>query len=297
MRFSFLGLVWGLWAARTVADVVQTASVAGLRHIISMRQSQANLVFLDVDNVLLAPSDRVLRYAGEQNHYRTKRLEALMEAFADTNVTVQGVVCSKAEYLLSTIVATSSVAPLSFDMPVWVRALTGQPNTTVLALSTSVMGAWGRIIDGAALVYERLAKFGYAFSSVNQSSFLYEPEQDLIEGVLYTHNHGKISTVVSFLDKLTQPNQHIWVVDDRLSVLKGLDKGLRDYPGNFTGIHYTALRDKTEPLDESIADQQFQTLYDHGIWLSDAQAYAELTSDQTTQTALDAPQWSLRVRA
>jgi len=297
VQFSFSGLVWGFWATAAVADVVQTSSVAGLRHIFSTTQSSTNLIFLDVDNVLLAPCDRVLRYAGEQNHYRTKRLEALMEAFADTNVTVQGVVCSKAEYLLSTIFATSLVAPLSPDMPMWVRALTGQPNTTVLALSTSVMGAWGRILDGSALVYARLTKFGYAFSSVNQSSFLYEPAQDLIKGILYSHNQGKVRAVLTFLDKLTQSYQHIWVVDDRLSVLKGLDQGLRDYPGNFTGVHYTALRDQVETLDESIADQQFQTLYDQGLWLSDAQAYAELTSDQIAQTALDVPQRLLRVRA
>lgn len=297
MRFSFFGLVWGLWAARTVADVVQAASVAGLRHIFSTTQSPANLVFLDVDNVLLAPCDRVLRYAGEQNHYRAKRLEALMDAFASTNVTVQGVACSKAEYLLSTIVATGLVAPLSPDMPVWVRELIGQPNTTVLALSTSVMGAWGGILDGSALVYARLARFGYVFSSINQSSFLYEPAQDLIKGVLYTHNLGKVRAVVTLLDKLTQPNQHIWLVDDRVSILKALDKGLQDYPGNFTGVHYTALRDQAETLDESIADQQFQTLYDQGIWLSDAQAYAELTSDQATQTTLAVSQRSLRVRA
>ncbi len=283
MRFSSMVCLWYAFTARAVAEIVHGATVSAVRNIILSYQPGARLFLFDVDNVLMAPCDRVLRYAGEYNNYRAQRFGALIDTFAEENVTVAGRICTKAEFLLSTIVVTGSVAPVSMRMPNLVRDLVQGGNHTVFALSTSAMGSWGRIMSGTLFLRKRLAHMGYVFSIKN--SFLYaEPPVELDDGVLYTRGQSKGRSIATFLDKITALPEQVFMVDDRLTVLRILDQVMQDYPLRFIGIHYTELRDRAEVLDESIADQQFQTLYDKSVWLSDAQAYEGLLFWSPNQT-------------
>ena len=73
----------GLSAFEASAEIVQASSVNDIKAYTSQFESKDTLVLFDLDYVLFAPRDRVLRYTGEENNYRSTTSKLYLKIFKE----------------------------------------------------------------------------------------------------------------------------------------------------------------------------------------------------------------------
>ena len=264
----------GFFASKANAQIVQASSVNEIRKYTSRYNDKDTLVLLDIDYVLLAPRDRVLRYAGEDNNYRSKHFKYLFQDLEGKEIVFDNIKMPMAKYLISQILSSSKVELVSPDMPNFVNELNSR-KMTVIGFTSNSSGRYGIIQNESELHASRLKSLGYNFIKDNGSLFK-ESFPECISHIIFTNKKDKGKVILGFLKQLNKNYKNIVFVDDRLKNLISVQNALNDHQINYLGIHYTELKDKNEVLNQDIADKQFQVLRQEHIWLSDDEAQTQL---------------------
>ena len=264
----------GLSAFEASAEIVQASSVNDIKTYTSQFDSKDTLVLFDLDYVLFVPRDRVLRYAGEENNYRSKHFKAIFKDFQGKGIALGKDKVPMAEYLISQILSSSKVELVSLDMPNFVNELDSK-KMAVVGFTANSSGKYGIVQNEAELHLSRLKSLGYHFIKDN-GRLLKGDFPECISRVIFTNKKDKGKVLLDFLKKLNKTYKNIIFVDDRLKNLISVQNILKDYKINYLGIHYTELKDKNEVLNQDIADKQFEVLARKHIWLSDEEVEAML---------------------
>ena len=263
----------GLSAFEASAEIVQASSVNDIKTYTSQFESKDTLVLFDLDYVLFVPRDRVLRYAGEENNYRSKHFKAIFKDFQGKEIPLGKDKVPMAEYLISQILSSSKVELVSLDMPNFVNELDSK-KMAVVGFTANSSGKYGIVQNEAELHLSRLNSLGYHFK--DNGDLLKGEFPECISRVIFTNKADKGKVLLGFLKQLNKNYKNIIFVDDRLKNLTSVQNILKDHEINYLGIHYTELQDKNEVLNQDIADKQFQVLSQEYIWLSDDEAQARL---------------------
>ena len=253
----------GLSAFKVNAQIVQASSVNDIKTYTSQFDGKDTIVLFDLDYVLITPQDRVLRYAGEGNNYRSKHFQAIFKDFQGKEIKLGKDKVPIAEYLISQILSSSKVELVSLDMPNFVNELDSK-KMAVVGFTANSSGKYGIVQNEAELHLSRLNSLGYHFKDNGDSR------------VIFTNKADKGNVLLGFLKHLNKNYKNIIFVDDRLKNLISVQNILKDYKINYLGIHYTELKDKNEVLNQDIADKQFEVLARKHIWLSDEEVEAML---------------------
>lgn len=263
----------GLSAFEASAEIVQASSVNDIKTYTSQFESKDTLVLFDLDYVLFVPRDRVLRYAGEENNYRSKHFKAIFKDFQGKEIPLGKDKVPMAEYLISQILSSSKVELVSLDMPNFVNELDSK-KMAVVGFTANSSGKYGIVQNEAELHLSRLSSLGYHFK--DNGDLLKGEFPECISRIIFTNKADKGKVLLWFLKQLNKNYKNIIFVDDRLKNLTSVQNILKDHEINYLGIHYTELQDKNEVLNQDIADKQFQVLSQEYIWLSDDEAQARL---------------------
>ena len=263
----------GLSAFEASAEIVQASSVNDIKTYTSQFESKDTLVLFDLDYVLFVPRDRVLRYEGEENNYRSNHFKAIFKDFQGKDVALGKDKVPMAEYLISQILSSSKVELVSLDMPNFVNELDSK-KMAVVGFTANSSGKYGIVQNEAELHLSRLNSLGYHFK--DNGDLLKGEFPECISRVIFTNKADKGKVLLGFLKQLNKNYKNIIFVDDRLKNLTSVQNILKDHEINYLGIHYTELQDKNEVLNQDIADKQFQVLSQEYIWLSDDEAQARL---------------------
>lgn len=259
----------------SLADVKVARYADDIKEIMKPYKTEKILLLLDVDYVLYAPRDRVLRYAGEAGRYRADWFERLAKDFKDQTITLEGIEVPYASFLISTILFNGDIELVSPDMLDIINTISAQPNITALGFTANEPGRLGIVASQAELLVSRLRQLGYEFVGDHNHLFL-EPMPECISSVVFTGKQPKSIAMVELLKHLSQPYQMVILIDDRMKNIQSVQAALENTSVNFLGIHYTELQDRNEPLSKSIAEKQFEVLYKDHMWLSDEQANDQL---------------------
>jgi len=263
----------GLSAFEASAEIVQASSVNDIKTYTSQFESKDTLVLFDLDYVLFAPRDRVLRYAGEENNYRSKHFKAIFKDFQGKGIALGKDKVPMAEYLISQILSSSKVELVSLDMPNFVNELDSK-KMAVVGFTANSSGKYGIVQNEAELHLSRLNSLGYHFK--DNGDLLKGEFPECISRVIFANKADKGKVLLGFLKQLNKNYKNIIFVDDRLKNLTSVQNIVKDHEINYLGVHYTELKDKNEVLNQDIADKQFQVLSQEYIWLSDDEAQARL---------------------
>ena len=263
----------GLFAFKVNAQIVQAPSVNEVKTHTSQFDGKDTLVLFDLDYVLITPQDRVLRYAGEENNYRSEHFKAIFKDFQGKEIALGKDKVPMAEYLISQILFTSKVELVSPGMLNFVNEL--DKKMTVVGFTANSSGKYGIVQNEAELHLSRLKSLGYHFIKDN-GRLLKGDFPECISRVIFTNKKDKGKVLLDFLKKLNKTYKNIIFVDDRLKNLISVQNILKDHKINYLGIHYTELKDKNEVLNQDIADKQFEVLARKHIWLSDKEVEAML---------------------
>lgn len=263
----------GLFAFKVNAQIVQAPSVNEVKTHTSQFDGKDTLVLFDLDYVLITPQDRVLRYAGEENNYRSEHFKAIFKDFQGKEIALGKDKVPMAEYLISQILFTSKVELVSPGMLNFVNEL--DKKMTVVGFTANSSGKYGIVQNEAELHLSRLKSLGYHFIKDN-GRLLKGDFPECISRVILTNKKDKGKVLLDFLEKLNKNYKNIIFVDDRLKNLISVQNILKDLKINYLGIHYTELKEKNEVLNQDIADKQFEVLARKHIWLSDEEVEAML---------------------
>ena len=263
----------GLSAFEASAEIVQASSVNDIKAYTSQFESKDTLVLFDLDYVLFVPRDRVLRYAGEENNYRSKHFKAIFKDFQGKEIPLGKDKVPMAEYLISQILSSSKVELVSLDMPNFVNELDSK-KMAVVGFTANSSGKYGIVQNEAELHLSRLNSLGYHFK--DNGDLLKGEFPECISRVIFANKADKGKVLLGFLKQLNKNYKNIIFVDDRLKNLTSVQNIVKDHEINYLGVHYTELKDKNEVLNQDIADKQFQVLSQEYIWLSDDEAQARL---------------------
>jgi len=247
----------GLFSFEANAQIVQASSVKEIKTYVSQFYRKDTLVLFDLDYVLFAPQDKVLRYAGEKNNYRSKHFKAITKNFQGKEIVVLGAKVQMPEYLISQILSASKVELVSPDMPSFVNELVTH-KITVVGFTANGSGKYGIVLNEAELHLSRLKSLGYNFKD---NSYLLKSNFPAYHSrVIFTNKLDKGKVLLDFLEHLTKTYKNIVFIDDRLKNLIAVQTALKNHQVNYLGIHYTELEDKNEILNQDIADKQFEVL-------------------------------------
>jgi len=248
------------------AQIVQTSSVSEIKTYVTKFSNEDTLVLFDMDYVLLAPKDSVLRYAGEKDNYRAKHFKSLIKDLQGKEITLDSTKIPMSEYLISQLLSSCEVELVSPEMPSFLNSLDSQ-KMTVIGFTANSAGKYGIIQNEAELHLSRLKSLGYNFK--NNDDLLKGDYPDCISRVVFTNKTDKGEALLNFLKQLNKKYKNIILIDDRLKNLNSVQNALKGQQINYLAIHYTELEDKNELLNQDIADKQFQILRQEHRWISD----------------------------
>jgi phosphoglycolate phosphatase-like HAD superfamily hydrolase len=215
----------GLFAFKVNAQIVQAPSVNEVKTHTSQFDGKDTLVLFDLDYVLITPQDRVLRYAGEENNYRSEHFKAIFKDFQGKEIALGKDKVPMAEYLISQILFTSKVELVSPGMLNFVNEL--DKKMTVVRFTANSSGKYGIVQNEAELHLSRLKSLGYHFIKDN-GRLLKGDFPECISRVIFTNKKDKGKVLLDFLEKLNKNYKNIIFVDDRLKNLISVQNILKD---------------------------------------------------------------------
>ncbi len=264
-----LMLLIGSFTFEAHARIVQASSVNEIKTYTAQFHGEDTLILFDLDYVLFAPRDRVLRYAGEENNYRSKHFKAISKDFQGKDIALGKNKIPMADYLMSKIVSSIKVELVAAGMPTFLQDLDSN-KVTIVGLTANNSGKYGVVKNEAKLHLSRLKSLGYNFKA--NGDLLKSNFPECISRVIFTNKKDKGKVFLGFLEQLNKKYKNIIFVDDRVTNLTSVQNALKDQQIKYLGIHYTELKDRNEILNQDIADKQFQVLSKEHIWLSDDEA-------------------------
>ncbi len=234
------------------------------------------LVIFDVDDVLMQPSDQILKKQNE--HYCYKNIQKKLE---------QKWPKKKFEMLYSIIAKQRELSPVTPKMKSIIRELQEQ-KIKVLALTNCGAGRYGKIASLVRWRIKDLKKLGYHFNkswidTKSKTFYNFNPvhaevsgetlgKPTFSQGVIFTSNISKGEVLQAFLKTTHKPTKIIFI-DDKKDNLESVQQFAMKNHIPFVGIQYTATAKETiKPLNTKRVDFQYDFLVKHQQWISDAEA-------------------------
>ena len=188
-------LLINLFIFEANAQIIQASSVSEIKTQISKFNNEDTLVLFDVDYVLLAPKDSILRYAGETDRYRAKYFKALTKDFQGQKITLNSNKIPMPEYLISQILSSCKVELVLPEMPSFVNSLNSQ-KMTVIGFTANSTGKYGIVENEAKLHLSRLKSLGYHFTHNN--NLFKENFPEYVSGIVFTDKKDKGKILKTF---------------------------------------------------------------------------------------------------
>jgi hypothetical protein len=267
-------LILFLLSARVVTgEIILTGDIDVIRQYLD-GADETTLVTFDVDEVLIVPSDRILRPAARAVN---------SPLFHDVIYRQDD---SQREKTFSKWIGQVQVELVHPDLPEMILALQERGvHTMGCTRMIPGMGQCGEIdrLEDFRFreVFDQGIDFRGTFSllkSISLQSFA--PKNGRIpgfkDGILYAQPYPKGPVLRAFLNAVRFRPQRVIFLDDSLHNLESVGKAMADIGVEFLGIHYLEDRLANESFDEGLGRFQFEFFGEHGVWLSDIQARAHL---------------------
>lgn len=242
------------------------------------------LIIFDLDYVLLAPKDKILRPCGEKNHLRKNLFKFLFEQTKGKNRIINNSQLPEFDYLISIIVNSAATELVDSHFVGLIKQLQ-EHQIPMLVLSSNVSGQTGMIDNLTIQRHEELKKFDIHFtdSIFTSTKSLYSVEghsPQFYKGLLFTDKATKGNVLKTFLMEQQYLPRLIVFIDDREEMLSSVAKACKELNIPFKGIHYTKLADQEEECNSEVAHLQFNYLLNNEVWLNDAEALQHLKNNQ-----------------
>jgi hypothetical protein len=234
------------------------------------------LVLFDLDYVLIAPKDAILRPCGEINNLRKKQFDRIKEATNQKTRIMSDAEVPEFDFFLSIIIQNMNSECVDAALSPIVKEVQDL-NIPIIALSHSQPRRLGLVKDYIISKSESLKRLGVNLDNkhFNPSSPIemigkHHPAYD--KGLLFTDGAKKGPTLMAFLKSQNYTPSRVIFVDDRLKMLLSVGEACDEIGIPFHGIHYEQLFKKGEVVDEEVGVFQFTHLLKNEVWLNDQQA-------------------------
>lgn len=236
-------------------EIIETHHLAHVEEIAGTYDN-SSLILFDVDGVLIAPDDAILK------PYRKHLFDELIaghperDLFRDIHLKAPHSLVDQSSIALLQKLQTKGIPTLAF---------TAAPSK---AKHPGELGDW-RI--------EELLRFGFdfrlTFPELPLKHFPKDPDQPFIplykSGILFSSLHPKGKILIHFLQHLEFRPNKVLFIDDDIKYVQSVVGSLEEVGIPCIGIHYTACRLPASPLDLERARFQVNYFLEHDIWLDD----------------------------
>lgn len=258
------------YSTQLLGTVIHAPSLEIIEEHLNNLDENALVVF-DVDYTLIVPNDLILGPSGHTHLLKSiKKIQALPE---------------KEELLLSKVFLQYQVSLVDEKILTILNKLK-QKGVKVIALTAMNTGEFGTISNMEQWRVEQLASLGIflEWSSLKEDTCELKGFQGkktppvFKQGVLASAHYPKGKVLCAFLKQKQLNPSKIFFIDDRMEYIDSVESELDKASIEHISFHYTACTDQASPIDEKIADFQFQHLIEQGDWLSDEEAKKEMDS-------------------
>lgn len=230
------------------------------------------LVIFDIDEVLLQPTDQLLKI------YNTDNMAMLFKKIKDRLSVKQS------WELESIILLEAKYEPVNEKINALIQDMQTK-NVKVLALTQLMTGEFGRIKSLVDWRIEGLRSLGYDLNksweglrekTFNQLPSIRYPESSPVfkDGVVFTCDHSKSKVLKLFLDYANYAPKRIIFIDDMEKHINDMKTFAPNHNIALLGIVYNASYDgqALEEFDQKLALLQLSTLEKEHKWISDQEA-------------------------
>lgn len=254
----------GFGMQSTIAPNVKSASK--ILNIIQKEAENDTLIVFDVDNVLSIPSDLAIRQGW--------RIYQKLEKQSNINQLIDQI-CLQAKRELVDM-KMQGVLEYIHENNLRSFALTHCNYDAILGFNPTKYSTW------AEWRYDFLIQIGIDFKLLSQLKDELNDKQliygKLYKGIVLTGGEEKGMCLQAALEAINIHPSKIIFVDDHMHNIKSVQQMCGQENINFYGIHYTRAEEleRQNTPNDSRESLQAQNLIHSGIWLSDAEADAQL---------------------
>lgn len=221
------------------------------------------VIFLDIDDVIITPTDDILKSCGGKNPFKVIK-------FFHQKIALSLPTQVRDYYLerLGTLYLSRKVELTELDLDKIVQTFILE-GYTVIGITGVNLGKCGRISSIQDWRVSELANFGITFDP----QLDWHNEKDSFDciynsGIIFAGSQPKARCISMILRK-NPKFKNIILVDDQIGNLKNTASMLSKLQLNFQGFHYVGAKDKPCKLDLQVADFQWLNLMENNVWLSD----------------------------
>lgn len=268
--FLFSCIYFCLFAFSCSATIVHTPNLEVIEPYLDQLDPNS-LVLLDVDYTILVFKDRALGHDSEKYY---KPIMKKLKNRDDIN------------YLTSSIFIQAEYSLIDQKILTLIEKLQNK-NIKVIALTAIPSGSLGLIPHCGEWRFNQLLTLGInfesAFPTIQSLSVQGFPETRpaplYTKGVLASGGYPKGQVIRAFLKQIEWTPSNILFVDDRLDYINSVEEELEKENIPHTSFHYTAVVDHISPINEKLADFQFNYLLETDIWLNDEKALKKMNEN------------------
>ena len=251
------------------ANIVQTTTLSPFQ--MAVKDADCNtLIVFDIDDVLLTAKDQILQPTNKE--YNNKLALEIQNRIPT----------QEAENLWSIILLSFQDEVVDPKMVNIIQNLQSR-NIKALGLTNLLTGSFGKISSMEDWTVTRLNKhhinFKLSWNNINTIEFVNLTPHDknryatFKDGISFASGLPKGSVLKAFLNYVKIKPKKIIFIDDKLSNVESIQSYCLEQKIEFSGFHYTAVKDKLQkPLNEKRAQFQFKILEKDHKWLSDQEA-------------------------
>jgi hypothetical protein len=226
-------------------------------HIISILETATtdDMVIFDINNVIMTPCDKILRYCGHKY---------VSDCFSDTHT-----ILGRLKY--SELINQYRVKLVDSQIPQTIRNLQ-QKGIRVCGI-TRIGGRYGVIRSMDSLVRQQLSELDIEFSD-NNSDIIYLDKKELLysDGIIYYGTYKKGDIIKYLIQNHLEFNKikKIYLIDDYMYNINDVSDACEQIGIDFVGIHYiekSIFAETLSPSDIRWGEFQIKWFDDTRIWL------------------------------
>lgn len=243
-------------------SLLEISKLSDIEEKILAKATRHDLVVFDIDYVLFAPKDKILRPCGEAGNLRKRFFDELKRKIEKK----KGLDFQDHLMLMQEQASFEAVHP---QFPLFHKKLNAL-NIQTVALSHNKNIQQNSKKSLIHLYNERLKTLGHKFSFEKEKISL--KNGTFYKGVIFTEGADKGEVLKNFIHNLEEKPKRIFFVDDRIKWLHSVSKACQELGIDFLGFHDTELLKKDEAINSIVAGKQFEVLFNEKKWLSDEEA-------------------------
>jgi len=242
------------------------------------------LVIFDVDDVLIAPVDKVFRMETSGTIQRNI-VDELKQTLGKSK---DPLVKARYERLLSRFRLSRKVQSVEVYTPHLLAKLQAQ-GITVIGLTQCETGKLGFIEDVPDWRIQELASLGFKFTEEfqKQSHIVLNtlpkanyPFPIFKKGILFTSGYSKGRVLISFIRHSQYYPKSLVFFDDKRYQLESVQKAAKALGLPFQGFHYLGANRLPRTSNTQITTLQKEYFYEKELWLSDIETETFINSQK-----------------